>query len=317
MNWLQFELSLASGKVGEVGEVGKVAELEALENLLTEHGACAITYKSGTDEAVLEPNPGETPLWRVIRLLALFELSADFAALRLALAQRKVGWDVRFIGEKDWQNYARTFAVDHTFAQRLRIRPPLTPDEDGQTAGDQTAGDQTPGNIATLYLEPGLAFGSGSHPTTRLCLAWLAEHVHADQQVLDFGCGSGVLAIAAALLGANCHAVDHDSQAVLATNENARNNGVNADQLFTWDPDEWRIQRKLHQFDVVVANILAEPLKTLAGQFQEIMKKDASIVLSGILSEQADDVMQAYERIDFAPPQEQEGWVCLSGVLRD
>lgn len=294
MSWLQIDVSLPATQV------------EAVEELLTDHGAVAISLVSDSDEPVLEPRPGETPLWSVIRLQALFELSADLSALRRALSDYGIGWDIQFIGEQDWQQYARTFAVDQVFADRLWLRPPAAADESPVPPA---------ANLTSLILEPGLAFGSGSHPTTRLCLAWLAEHIQRPVEVLDFGCGSGVLAIAAALLGAHCHAVDHDPQAVTATEENARANGLGAEQLQTFTPEQWRARQKVHKYDVVVANILAGPLISLAGEFRANMKAGASIVLSGVLAAQADEVMAAYPNIKFNAPWVEDGWACLHGVL--
>ena len=168
-----------------------------------------------------------------------------------------------------------------------------------------------------LYLEPGLAFGSGSHPTTRMCLEWLARHVAAQQTVLDFGCGSGILAIGAALLGARVIAVDHDSQAILATQENAAFNGVGK-HIQTLTLEEWERNRSpqaLEQFDIVVANILAAPIIELAPTFLRSLRPGGSVVLAGILDHQAADVMEAYPDIAFGPVVAEEEWVCLTGTL--
>ena len=299
MSWIQLELSVAADT------------LEQLEEILNAHGALSISLASDTHERVLEPKPGETPLWSSIRLKALFATTADFHTLRAALGQHQFAWDVQFVGEQDWQAHARTFAVNEVFADRLHLRPLLI---------DEDSVDLNPSNLdpsaglVPLYLEPGLAFGSGSHPTTRMCLTWLAEHVVVGQRVLDFGCGSGVLAVAASLLGGISHAVDHDAQAVLATRENAANNGITETQLTTWGLSQWH-PAKVDKFDVLVANILAGPLISLAGDFQSTMKSGASIVLSGVLTEQAADVMAAYTKVRFAAPIEDEGWVCLVGTL--
>ena len=170
---------------------------------------------------------------------------------------------------------------------------------------------------AALYLEPGLAFGSGSHPTTRMCLEWLASHIKADQVVLDFGCGSGILAIGAALLGARVIAVDHDDQAITATRENAQFNGVSEQiqtlTLVDWGRDgSWQASE---HFDVVVANILAAPLIDLAPTFSGSLRRGGSLVLAGILDHQASQVMQAYPGVKFGPTVAEDEWVCLAGTL--
>ena len=287
MSWIQLELSTQPEQV------------DALEDLLLGHGAVAITLLSDSEERVLEPRPGETPLWQHIRLHALFDVSHDFKPLRESLAEAGTGWDVQFIGEENWLAKARAFAVDEIFGERLRLCPP---------------GTQTDPELATLLLEPGMAFGSGSHPTTKLCLQWLAQHVRPGMQVLDFGCGSGVLAIAASLLGARSVAVDHDPQALVATASNGELNHINSDSLTCLDLPAWQAFRKDHHFDVVVANILAQPLKSLAGEFQSVTQQGASIVLSGILVEQVDEVMLAYPEVRFEPASVLEGWACLYGV---
>ena len=291
MSWLQLELSTTSD------------EVDVLEDLLLAQGAVALTLTSDSDERVLEPLPGETPLWKVIRLLALFELSVDLGSVRAALQNLATDFDVQFVGRKDWQQYARTFAITQTFGGRLHLRPPLGENEKPND------------DIATLYLEPGLAFGSGSHPTTRLCLGWLANNVQPHQRVLDFGCGSGVLAIAAALLGGQVVGVDHDEQAVIATRDNAAANGLSKSTLEVFDLGGWHERTNHNKYDVVVANILAEPLKVLAEEFQRVILPGGSIVLSGILNEQANEVMAAYERVVFESPVQEGDWVCLQGVV--
>jgi ribosomal protein L11 methyltransferase len=154
-----------------------------------------------------------------------------------------------------------------------------------------------------LRLDPGLAFGTGSHPTTRLCLRWLDRHLAAGASVVDYGCGSGVLAIAAGLLGAGTvSGVDIDPRAVIASRDNAARNGVAA--MF-FEPD------------VVVANILSNPLRVLAPLICGLARSGGAVVLSGILSEQRDLVAEAYRPwLDLQPAQEEEGWVCLWGIKR-
>lgn len=306
MSWLQVDVSAAPGN------------LDIIEAQLEAAGALSLTLLSAADsnadsnaqstagEPVLEPAPGETPLWQNITVRALFELDVDVGDLRhkLSAAGAPAIERVAFVGESDWAAAARSHAVDRTFGARLRLRP--KPD------GERPPG--APGEPVQLYLEPGLAFGSGSHPTTSMCLEYLAAHVHAGMQVLDFGCGSGVLGIAAALLGGVVVAVDHDPQAIVATRENAAYNGLSAEQLEALDLDGWQARQADSAFDIVAANILAEPLKELAPALQHAAKPGAAIVLSGVLEEQAEEVMNAYQHVSFAPLHVEAGWALLTGV---
>ena len=306
MSWLQVTLSLTSVNVA------------MSEELLLQAGASAVTLESLADEVVLEPDPGAIPLWSSIRLKALFPLDTDIPALREALmsidADIHQRLEVDFVGEEDWQLRMLNHAVNAQFGGRLRLQP-------NSFEGDAADAASVVGNNQTyLYLEPGLAFGSGSHPTTRMCLEWIASHPKPQQRVMDFGCGSGILAIGAALLGAEVVAVDHDDQAVLATNENAEFNNIAAN-VETLSLAQWQQLPELERakfeasFDVLVANILAAPLISLADEFVGLLAPGGRLVLSGVLAEQADDVMAAYPGIQFETPIIEEQWACLVGVL--
>jgi ribosomal protein L11 methyltransferase len=293
VSWLQLELQAAP------------EELAASETVLLDAGAVAITLLSDADEPVLEPAPGETPLWSSVRMLALLPLETDMANLQQQMRQtpqtaRLI--DVQFIADKNWQSQVNNHAVNQIFAQRLWLLPK-----------NQAIDLDAAAKYTLLRLEPGLAFGSGSHPTTRLCLQWLAQHIQAGMKVLDFGCGSGVLAIAAGLLGAEVVAVDHDPQAIIATRDNAAYNGLNSDQLEVILAQEWQARRFHSYFDVVVANILAAPLQALATQFEAVTHTGSTIVLSGILADQVSGVEASYQCTQFAPPQLEAGWACVSG----
>ena len=282
--------------------------LEIAEACLFDLGCQAISLISDAEEPVLEPAPGETPLWTSVNLRAWFPLEADFAALRRGLLDTLPDVEVsaEFVGNQDWAA-TNNHAVDQLYAQRLWLRP------------KQYRGSTLPAGVRAIYLEPGLAFGSGSHPTTNLCLQWLAENLQAADQservrVLDFGCGSGILAVSAALLGARVTAVDYDPQAVMATEENAAYNDV-LESCEVLSLDQWQARSAQYQgaFDVVIANILAQPLIELAGAFEAVTAPGASIVLSGILRDQAGDVAEAYAKTVFAEPNYQEEWVRLDG----
>lgn len=300
MNWLQITLALGTQEAAE------------FETVLQAHGAVAITYESQADEVVLEPKPGEIPLWQHINLVALFSIDTNISGLNEALrvldAEVHERLDVAFVAEEDWQQRLANHTVSAEFGGRLLLLPKIEAVAQRVVAKAEKA---------ALYLEPGLAFGSGSHPTTRMCLEWLASHIKADQVVLDFGCGSGILAIGAALLGARVIAVDHDDQAITATRENAQFNGVSEQiqtlTLVDWGRDgNWQASE---HFDVVVANILAAPLIDLAPTFSRSLRRGGSLVLAGILDHQASQVMQAYPGVKFGPTVAEDEWVCLAGML--
>ena len=300
MNWLQITLALGTQEAAE------------FETVLQAHGAVAITYESQADEVVLEPKPGEIPLWQHINLVALFSIDTNISGLNEALrvldAEVHERLDVAFVAEEDWQQRLANHTVSAEFGGRLLLLPKIEAVAQRVVAKAEKA---------ALYLEPGLAFGSGSHPTTRMCLEWLASHIKAHQVVLDFGCGSGILAIGAALLGARVIAVDHDDQAITATRENAQFNGVSEQiqtlTLVDWGRDgSWQASE---HFDVVVANILAAPLIDLAPTFSRSLRRGGSLVLAGILDHQASQVMQAYPGVKFGPTVAEDEWVCLAGML--
>lgn len=300
MNWLQITLALGTQEAAE------------FETVLQAHGAVAITYESQADEVVLEPKPGEIPLWQHINLVALFSIDTNISGLNEALrvldAEVHERLDVAFVAEEDWQQRLANHTVSAEFGGRLLLLPKIEAVAQRVVAKAEKA---------ALYLEPGLAFGSGSHPTTRMCLEWLASHIKADQVVLDFGCGSGILAIGAALLGARVIAVDHDDQAITATRENAQFNGV-SEQIQTLTLVDWGrdgSRQASEHFDVVVANILATPLIDLAPTFSRSLRQGGSLVLAGILDHQASQVMQAYPGVKFGPTFAEDEWVCLAGTL--
>ena len=300
MNWLQITLALGTQEAAE------------FETVLQAHGAVALSYESQADEVVLEPKPGEIPLWQHINLVALFSIDTNISGLNEALrvldAEVHERLDVAVVAEEDWQQRLANHTVSAEFGGRLLLLPKIEAVAQRVVAKAEKA---------ALYLEPGLAFGSGSHPTTRMCLEWLASHIKADQVVLDFGCGSGILAIGAALLGARVIAVDHDDQAITATRENAQFNGVSEQiqtlTLVDWGRDgSWQASE---HFDVVVANILAAPLIDLAPTFSRSLRRGGSLVLAGILDHQASQVMQAYPGVKFGPTVAEDEWVCLAGML--
>jgi ribosomal protein L11 methyltransferase len=250
---------------------------------------------------MLEPGPGETPLWQATRVTGLFAGDTDPDALRSAIDQAlstdsSRSLTLERLEDRDWERAWLDRFQPMRFGRRLWICP---------------SGHRVDANDAVVIdLDPGMAFGTGTHPTTALCLAWLDGVELAGKTVIDFGCGSGVLAIAALKLGArHAIAVDHDPQAVMATRDNAIRNGV-ADRLEVLHSDDLESP----QADLVLANILANILIALAPRIGALVAPGGRLVLSGILADQADTVAQAYAgAIDFAEPQYREEWALLEG----
>lgn len=283
-------------------------EAEPLSDALIAAGALSVSLEdadAGTvDETPLfgEPDRATAELWKRSIAVVLLDEQADIPAL-FAAAANSAGipvpgqYQVEPVAEQDWVKLTQSQFDPIPISPRLWIVPTW------HEAPDSTA--------INLKLDPGLAFGTGSHPTTRLCLRWLDEHLRGFETLLDFGCGSGILAIAAGKLGAGpVDGVDIDPQAVTASNYNAELNSVTAHFCL---PDELADG----QYDVVVANILTNPLKSMAPLLAGRVRPAGQLVLSGILSEQAQDVMRVYGPwFDFAPPAEDEGWVRLAGVKR-
>lgn len=277
---------------------------DVVEDILTRHGAEAITLSDAADEPLLEPAPGETPLWKQVRITGLFPASADFPALERDLLDslgisRLPDWSVETLEDRAWEREWLKDFRPMRFGRRLWVVP-----------GEQPV----PADDALiLRLDPGLAFGTGTHPTTRLCLEWLEKLPLAQLQVLDFGCGSGILSIAAALLGArSVVALDIDDQALIATRSNALRNGV-ADRIETCSD----VAPMQGAFDVIVANILAATLELNASTICGRLKPGGSLALAGILEPQVAGVAGAYrEWIDFSAPAAHGEWVRLTGTRR-
>jgi len=280
---------------------------DAVSALLERPGAAAVTLSAAGDEELLEPLPGEHPLWNEVRLDALLPPDSDLRGLRAELqsAGARVA-DVGLLADDDWQNRWRAHAVRARFGARLWLLPRDEPLE-AEAADDPAA--------VVLRLDPGLAFGSGSHATTRLCLAGLAGVDLDGLRVLDYGCGSGVLAVAAALLGAaEVVAVDHDPQALLATRDNAAYNQVSESRLRAIAADGLAEPAVADDaFDLVVANILANPLVTLAPRLTALTRPGGRLMLSGLLAEQAGTIREAYPEVVFAEPVREAEWIRLDG----
>ena len=282
---------------------------ESLSDALLEHGALSVDLLDADadtpDEQAIFGEPGEPPpgVWQHNRVSALFDADVDVAGL-LSAAVQDIGlteppvYRIETLADNDWVRLTQSQFEPIPISDRLWIVPTW------HTPADPSA--------INIVLDPGLAFGTGSHPTTRLCLRWLDSHLQGGEQVLDYGCGSGILAIAALKLGAaNAVGVDVDAQAVTASRDNALANGVENTRFYLPNDAPKR------SYDVVVANILTNPLRLLAPLLAEATRTGGQIVLSGILEAQAQDVMKIYQQ-GFAlnAPVFEAGWVCLSGHKR-
>ena len=292
MPWLQVRLAITP------------EQAETYEDALLEVGAVSVTFMDAEDQPIFEPDLGTTPLWSHTHLLALFEADTDETAL-IAHLQLLCGGSlpehhVERIEDQDWERSWMDNFQPMRFGRRLWIVPSW------HAAPEPEA--------VNLLLDPGLAFGTGTHPTTALCLEWLDGQPLDNCCVLDFGCGSGILAIAALLLGApQAVGTDIDPQALEASRDNASRNGIDPARFPVYLPADLPQQPA----DVVVANILAGPLVSLAPQITALVKGGGRLALSGILAEQADEVRAAYAgAFDLDPTATKDSWVRISGVKR-
>jgi len=292
MGWRQVVIVVGASDAGRV------------EEILAAQGALAVTLSDAADDPVLEPLPGETPLWRSTCLTALFADTTDTLPLQAALESafhpaEPPPWRVETLEDRDWaREWQKTFRPMR-FGRRLWVCPLEAEPRDTDSV--------------VLRMDPGLAFGTGTHATTALCLERLDSLDLNETRVLDMGCGSGILAIGAILLGARAAlAVDIDPQAITATMNNARENRVDDRLTAVLDQDD-----PGGRFDIVIANILAKPLADMAAALSSRVGGGGMLVLSGILESQCPGVRQQYERwIRFEPPQLRDGWACLSGRRR-
>ncbi|AVO53984.1 50S ribosomal protein L11 methyltransferase [Ectopseudomonas mendocina] len=292
MPWLQVRLAITP------------EQAETYEDALLEVGAVSVTFMDAEDQPIFEPDLGTTPLWSNTHLLALFEADTDETALIAHLQLLCDGalpeHQIERIEDQNWERSWMDNFQPMRFGQRLWIVP-------SWHAAPQP-------DAVNLLLDPGLAFGTGTHPTTALCLEWLDGQTLNDCSVIDFGCGSGILAIAALLLGApRAVGTDIDPQALEASRDNASRNGIDPARFPVYLPADLPQQPA----DVVVANILAGPLVSLAPQITALVKGGGRLALSGILAEQADEVRAAYaDAFELDPTAIKDGWVRISGIKR-
>jgi ribosomal protein L11 methyltransferase len=274
---------------------------EPLESACFLAGAMSVTLTDAADHPVLEPAPGATPLWPTIRLSALFADQPPERVERMLTAFLDAplsGYRIERVADRPWEREWLKDFRPMQFGARLWVAPHHLSVPDPQAV--------------VVRLDPGLAFGTGSHPSTALCLEWLDAAALDGREVIDYGCGSGILAIAAIALGArSAVAVDLDPQALLATRDNATRNHLE-NRIVACDPEA-----SLAPADVLLANILSEPLIALAPRFATLIRPGGRIVLAGLIGAQAGPVTLAYHPwFDIRPFKALDEWVCLEGVRR-
>ncbi|MDC9605526.1 50S ribosomal protein L11 methyltransferase [Xenorhabdus griffiniae] len=293
MPWIQLRLNTTG------------QQAEALGDELMESGAVSVTFQDSHDTPIFEPLPGETRLWGDTDVIGLYDAEMDMKAVVSQLEQLpQLGkgfiHKIEQLEDKDWEREWMDNFHPMRFGKRLWICPSWREVPEPEAVN--------------VMLDPGLAFGTGTHPTTSLCLQWLDGHDLTGKTVIDFGCGSGILAIAALKLGAK-HAIgiDIDPQAIQASRDNAERNGV-SDQLTLYLSKD---QPKDLECDIVIANILAGPLRELAPVIGSLPKSGGLLGLSGVLASQADGVAQAYDNEFIIDPiAEQEEWCRITGIKK-
>jgi ribosomal protein L11 methyltransferase len=293
MPWIQL-------KINTTGQ-----DAEQLGDALMESGAVSVTFQDTHDTPVFEPLPGETRLWGNTDAIGLYDAQTDMAKVIRRLAHNPLLGEgfvhkIEQLEDKDWEREWMDNFHPMQFGKRLWICPSWRDVPDPQAVN--------------VMLDPGLAFGTGTHPTTALCLQWLDGLDLEGKTVIDFGCGSGILAIAALKLGA-AHAIgiDIDPQAIQASRDNAQRNGV-SERLSLYLPKQ---QPENLSADVVVANILAGPLRELAPLISVLPVNGGHLGLSGILASQAQSVAEAYQDLfTLDPVAEKEEWCRITGIRR-
>ena len=295
MSWLQIAINTTKNHA------------ETAEECLFAAGAHTVTLTDAADQPILEPGPDETPIWNTVILTGLFDFKDNQQSLLDAIShclnEIEFSCQTEILEDQNWTRAWMEHFHAMQFGQRLwvcplHIEPPQA-------------------DAINLRLDPGLAFGTGTHPTTSLCLRWLDQNIKNQNTLLDYGCGSGILAIAACMLGVQqADGVDIDPQALTATFDNAEVNQVTK-KIETFMPEDYQKQHADTQYDIVVANILSGPLGELAPMLAGHAKSGGDIVLSGILREQAEPLLETYsEYFEMDAPEFEEDWVLLHGVKK-
>jgi len=292
MSWLQLRLD------------ARPDELEKFEGLMLATGSVAVTMEDNADNAVLEPGVGQTPFWLQTRVTGLYPADADMDAVLAKFPTKLLQFTnvrVEILEDKDWEREWMTHYQPMQFGTSFWVCPSwIEPPDPSAT---------------NLLLDPGLAFGTGTHPTTALCLGELAKMALNEQQVVDYGCGSGILGVAALLLGAaDLLAVDNDPQALVATIENSKRNNIDPSSLAVFLPEQVELEHHAGKADVVIANILAGPLIGLSETLLSLLKPGGALLLSGLLEKQASELREHYlPQVELTIATEKDGWVCLLG----
>ena len=282
-------------------------QIDALEEWFFAAGALSVTLEDQADQPLLEPGPGETPLWDTVQVIALFAGDHDLAPVLAAVPGdlvTEVPEGVVPVADREWTRVWEDQFQPMQMGRRLWICPSWTPPPDP--------------NAINLLLDPGLAFGTGTHPTTAMCLKALDAAQFENARVVDYGCGSGILGIAAALLGAQrVLGIDNDPQAISASLDNAARNQVSEAQFSASLPDPAALEHWRSSADWVVANILAGPLIELAPVLTALLAAHGRLLLAGLLEEQAEQIITAYApEVTLAIADQQEEWVLLAGQRR-
>lgn len=270
--------------------------LESIDALLTEQGACAITLMDAANAPVMEPLPGETPLWPTLKIKALFQEALPLLLCKQHLTQQYEGLEIKQheVQARDWENEWKIEAKPMLFGQCLWVYPSHLKAKKTQNA---------------VVLDPGLAFGTGSHPTTALCLRWLDGQNLQHQTLIDYGCGSGILMIAALKLGAQfAYGVDIDSQALIATKQNATLNDISSDSIHLTE----HLSLAGQTVDLVLANILLNPLIELKNHFSQYLKTAGTLAVSGLFIDQVPLLLEAYETdFELISTQKEAQWAMV------
>ncbi|MCK5901923.1 MAG: 50S ribosomal protein L11 methyltransferase [Cocleimonas sp.] len=256
---------------------------ETISHYFETENALSITWQDAGNTPILEPLPGETPFWDKLVITALFNSDADLSDVLATLEKNRSQWRIQNIQterleDKVWERAWMEDFHPMQFGENLWIYPSSyeLPDDDS----------------TKIRLDPGLAFGTGTHPTTALCLEWLDAHPPHGLSVIDYGCGSGLLAIAAVKLGAQqVLATDIDEQALISTQDNRHKNKLSEESITTYFPDQ--LPKK--PVDLLIANILSGPLVELSTTFSQLIKAGGSLILSGIIEQQTDTIIAAYQ----------------------
>jgi ribosomal protein L11 methyltransferase len=294
MPWVELHIKTSDAHANPLGD-----QLSLL-------GAEAVSFQDAGDQPIYEPAPGAFELWQETIVIGLFNQTTVLNPILAYLEQQQAtglikSFKIQDVPDQDWERTCLEHFKPIPIGQRLWICPSwLTP----------------PDPLAVnVILDPGLAFGTGTHPTTALCLAWLEKNISSPLHVIDYGCGSGILALAALKLGAkNVWAVDSDPQALDATQRNAERNPDIADKLTTFLPGQ--LEKRPEKANLLIANILAQPLLALVEKFAELTHENGQILLSGIMPEQISEIKQAYTpwfRLSEETIDTTGQWVCLSG----